>query len=94
MGLADRKRRRSIREDAPTYNVESAYDIGKEVSHDNDEALASLSDEFFDSLVSAHPAPLMRAAPTGKKHVTVLNVFFFLIKLFIANDLVEMCWLN
>jgi hypothetical protein len=49
MGLADRKRRRSIRVDAAVDNVESVDDVGKEVSHDDDETLASFCDEFFDS---------------------------------------------
>jgi hypothetical protein len=94
MGLADRKRRRSIRENALPDNIESADDVGKEVSNDEDEALASLSDEFFDSPVSVHHAPVVPAAPTGK-HVTVLNYSpFFPIKFYNANDLVELCSLN
>ena len=97
MGLAARKRRRSIREDALPNTIESADDVGNEVSTAEDEALASLGDEFFDSpqsLVSPHHAPVVPAAPTGK-HVTVLNDLpFFLINIFIANDLVEMRLLN
>lgn len=74
MGLANRKRRRGIREDAPADNAESADDVGMEVSNDVDEAITTrLSDEFFDSPVSAHPAPVEPAAPTGK-HVTLFNV--------------------
>ena len=69
MGLADRKRRRSIREDALADNAKMTDDVAKEVSH---EALASPSDEFFDSPVSAHHAPVVPVAPTGK-NVTVLN---------------------
>ena len=79
MGLVDRKRRRSIREDTHADNAKSADDVGKEVLHDDDEALASLTYEFVYSPVSAHPALVVHAAPTGK-HVTVLNdLHFFLI---------------
>ncbi len=72
MGLADRERRRSIREDAPSDDVESADDVGKEVPHDDDEALVSLTNEIFDIIVSAHPAPVVRVAPTSK-HGTVVD---------------------
>ncbi len=65
MGLADRKRRRSIRENDPEDNVKSVDNVSKEVLHDDDEALFSLSDELFDSLVSAHPAHVVSAAPAG-----------------------------
>ncbi len=81
--MADKKRRRSIREDALVDNVESVDEVGKEVARDDDEALARLSDEFFDSIVSAHPAHLVPAAPTSK-HVTVLNDLpIFLIDFFL-----------
>ena len=93
MGLADRKRRRSIREDALADNAKSVDDVAKEVSHDDDKASASPSDEFFDSLVSPQHAPIVLAPPTGK-HVTVLNDLpFFLFNFFIANNLVELCLL-
>ncbi len=94
MGLADKKRRRSIREDAHVDNIESVDDVGKEVPHDDDEALASRSDEFFDSHVSAHLAPDVPIAPTSK-HVTVLNDLpFFPVNFFIPNVLVKLCLLN
>jgi hypothetical protein len=94
MGLAGRKRRRSIREEAPADNIESDDDVGKEVSNDQDEALTRLSDDIFDSHVSAHHALVVLAAPTSKR-VTVLNYLpFFLIKFYIVNDLVELCLLN
>ncbi len=94
MGLADRRRRRSIHEDALANNAKSADDVNKEVPHNDDKALAGMSDEFFDSLVSAHPAPVVYVVPTCK-HVTVHNNLpFFLDNFFIADDLVEMCLLN
>ena len=94
MGLADRKRRRSIRENAHANNAKSSDDVGKEVSYDDHEALPRPSHEFFDSLVLAHPVHVVLAVPTSK-HVAVLNdLSFFLIKICIANDLVEMCLLN
>ena len=94
MGLAARKRRRSIREDALPNTIESADDVGNEVSTAEDEALASLGDEFFDSPqspVSPHHAPVVPAIPTGK-HVIVMNDLpFSLIKLLNANDLLKFC---
>ncbi len=73
MGLANRKRRRGIREDAPAENAESADDVGMmELSHDGDEATTRISDEFCDSPESPHLALVMPPAPTGK-HVTLFK---------------------
>ena len=97
MGLAARKRRNSIREDALPNTTEIANDVGNEVSTAEDEAFASMGDEFFDSPqspVSPHHAPVVLAIPTGKNVIVMKELPFSLIKLFNANDLLEFCLLN
>ena len=65
MGNPSRKRRRGIRENAPEEINEIPDEGGKEASGEEDEALASLSREFNESLVSPRPEPVASAAPIG-----------------------------
>ena len=76
MGNPARKRRRGIRENSPEDIDDIPDEGGKEASEEEEEALASLSQEFNESPVSPRPEPVASAAPTGK-NATALHDYHF-----------------
>ena len=95
MGNHARKRRRGIRENAPEDIDNIPDEGGKEALVEEDEALASSSQELNESPVSPRPEPVAYAAPTGE-NATALHYYhfvdyvflIFLIKFCIAHDMV------
>ena len=76
MGNPSRKRRRGIRENAPEEINEIPNEGGQEASGEEDDALASLSQELNESPVSPRPEPVAPAAPTGE-NATALHFYHF-----------------
>ena len=76
MGNPSRKRRRGIRENAPEELNEMPDEGGQEASGEEDDALASLSQEWNESPVSPQPENVALAAPTGE-NATALHFYHF-----------------
>ncbi len=78
MGSPTRKRRRGIRENAPGDIDDIPDEGGKEASSEEDDALASFSQELNESPISPLPKHVAFAAPTSE-NATALHDSIFLI---------------
>ncbi len=91
MGNPARKRRRGIRENAPKDTDNIPDEGGKEASGEEDEALASSSQELNESPISPRLEHVASAAPTGEYSIitTLLIIFFWF---FWLNIVLLMIW--